>query len=363
MSIGNTWLDKEQTRSLTALRPQRIVIMRALPGLGDMLCVIPAWHALRAALPEAHVTLIGLPWAKNLVQRFGAYLDSFLEFPGYPGLPEQTSLIQRLPTFLAEVQAQSFDLAIQMHGSGIVTNPFTILLGARVTAGFFLPGQYCPNPCYFLPYPAHEPEIRCHLQLMEFLGVPSQGETLVFPLDDSDWQAFSAIAEVDSLQPGRYVCLHAGASTFERCWPPERFAAVGDELTARGWQVVLTGSAKETELTQAVSRMMRASSLNLAGRTSLGALAVLLSRASLLICNDTGVSHLAAALQVPSVVIFTQSDPDRWAPLDRERHRVVHPFPAVQADRETEMPPTQVSVEMVLAEVEHLLNQKVGEAL
>ncbi len=368
---------------LRGFYPDRIAIVRALPGLGDMLCAVPAWRALRAALPAAEITLIGLPWARSFARRFKAYLDNFVEFPGYPGLPEQTPPIRQLPAFLAEVQAQAFDLAIQMQGSGLVSNPLTMLLGAQVTAGFFLPDQYCPDGRYFLPYPAHEAEVRRHLSLMAFLGIASQGESLEFPLDEADWQALAVLKETRSLSPGDYVCLHPGASTFERCWPPERFAAIGDELAAGGLKIVLTGSAQEAILTQAVKAKMRADCLDLAGRTSLGALAALLSQVRLVVCNDTGISHLAAALAVPSVVIFTQSDPARWAPLNRQRHRLVASMASSEPYREIcrstgrgdlclgdscltltrslkQLPPTGVTVEMVRQHVEDLLGQKVG---
>jgi ADP-heptose:LPS heptosyltransferase len=94
-------------------------------------------------------------------------------------------------------------------------------------------------------------------------------------------------------------------------------------MAKRGFQVVLTGSLEELPLTQAMARAMQAEAINLAGCTSLGALAALLKRTRLLICNDTGVSHLADALQVPSAVIFTDSNIERWAPLDRVLHPVV----------------------------------------
>ncbi|MBE9015248.1 glycosyltransferase family 9 protein [Chroococcidiopsidales cyanobacterium LEGE 13417] len=301
----------------------QVAIARCLPGLGDLLCIVPALRALRAALPEARMTLIGLPNAQSFVKRFNCYIDAWLEFPGYPGIPEGWRSPQHTQAFLTQVQAQAFDLVIQMHGSGIVSNSFVVLLGAKLNAGFFLPGYYCPDPEWFLPYPDREAEVRRHLRLMAFLDIPLQGEQLEFPLWESDWWELQQISAVHDLQSQHYICIHPGASISDRRWSPRQFALVADALAQQGFAIVLTGTAAETGLTEAVAEAMNTPAINLAGRTSLGALGALLKQAALLVCNDTGVSHLASALQVKSVVIFSNSDPDRWRPLDRDRHRIV----------------------------------------
>lgn len=294
--------------------------MRALAGLGDMLCCVPALRALRTALPEAHITLLGLSEAASFVKRFGGYLDALLEFPGFPGIPEREFHPAALPAFLTEVQARCYDLALQMHGSGVASTPFTQLLGAKITAGF-CPLESCPDPQRFMPVPEREPEVRRWLRLLAFLGVPSQGEALEFPLQAQDWRELEQTG-VDVLSR-RYVCVHPGASEPSRRWPPEAFAAVAEAIYARGFDIALTGSAEEAPLTRAVADAMCVPALDLAGRTTLGALAALLTSSRLLVCNDTGVSHLAAALGVPSVVVFTRSDPERWAPLDKDLHRAL----------------------------------------
>jgi ADP-heptose:LPS heptosyltransferase len=329
----------------TASPVQRLVLFRALAGLGDWLCVVPALRALRVAFPQAQVELIGLPQTRAWVDRYPAYIDALIEFPGFPGLPERSPQLAQIPAFLADVQQHKVDLAIQLHGSGIITNPLTALLGAKRTAGFYLPGQYCPDAAAFLPWVESESEIRRYLRLLEFLGIPAQGEGLEFPLWQTDWQMFEAISTTHNLAPGNYVCMHPGASVAERRWSPEQFARVADALADRGLQVVLTGSASEQSLAQQVSQSMQSSAIDLTGCTSLGALAVLLHQSRLLVCNDTGVSHLAAALRVPSVVIFSQSDSNRWSPLDRDRHRVVHH-------------PAGVTLPAVLTQVHHLLQQE-----
>lgn len=304
--------------------PERVVVVRALPGLGDLLCAVPALRALRGALRGARITLLGLASARPFVTRFVRYVDDLLEFPGYPGIAEASFSPQRLLAFVGGVQARGYDLAIQMHGNGMASNAFTALLGARHVAGYYLPGQYCPDPERFLAYPAHEPEVRRHLGLMEFLGIPPQGEHLEFPLLPEDAAGLEALPGGPALaSAGPYVVLHPGATLPSRRWPPERFAAVGDVLARRGYRIVVTGIEAEAPLTAAVTTAMHAPALDAAGRTTVGALGALLARSALVVVNDTGVSHLAAAIGTPSVVVFRATEPERWAPLDHRRHRAL----------------------------------------
>lgn len=336
--------------------PRSILIVRALPGLGDWLCWIPALRALNTALPEAQITWIGLPASAHLIRRC-PYIHNWLEFPGYPGIPEVPLCPQQTISFLAQVQQSNFDLALQMHGSGAIINSFTLLLGAKQNAGFFPAGHYCSDSERFLPYPEHEPEVWRHLRLLEFLGIPLQGDHLEFPIWQTDWREFIALASAYELQPGNYICIHPGASVPTKRWFEQGFATVADALAAQGFQIVLTGTAAEVELTQAVARAMCFPSINLAGQTNLGALAGLLKQSRLLICNDTGISHLAAALQVRSVVIFSASDPQRWAPLDLQRHRVIQPLLVNNTVSQNGCP-----IDAVLTEAKDLLHREVAYA-
>jgi len=301
----------------------RIAVLRALQ-LGDLLCAVPALRALHAEYPAARITLIGLPWAHAFVERFRRYLCDFVEFPGYPGLAERACDPARLPGFFAEMKERRFDLAIQLHGSGEITNPLVARLGARHSAGFYRRGHFCPDAERFVEWRDDEHEVARYLRLLSRLGIAARGTALEFPLQDEDWQAWASFG----LERDGYVVVHPGSQLPSRRWPPERFAAVADALADEGLQVVLTGTQGERAVTAAVLRAMRRPALDLTGLTSLGALAALIGRARLLVANDTGVSHIAAALKAPSVIVASGSDPRRWAPLDRARHRVLsHPTP------------------------------------
>ncbi len=302
---------------------KHIVVLRALQ-LGDMLNAVPAFRALRAAFPDSRIALVGLPWSQDFVRRLHAYLDEFIHFPGMPGFPEQTTDIAQFPYFLKEMQAGNFDLAIQMQGSGTISNSLVSLWGAKQYAGFYKPGLYRPNKDYFLEYPEQEPEVWRHLRLMEFLGIPAQGDDLEFPLFEEDWKELDRIREDYGLHAD-YVCIHPGARKQERRWPVENFAEVADGLAALGFQVVLTGTREESNLTGAVAQRMKTPARDLAGKTSLGTLAALISKAHLVISNDTGISHVAVAVKTPSLILFSASDMGRWAPKNTYLHKVVWP--------------------------------------
>jgi ADP-heptose:LPS heptosyltransferase len=303
--------------------PQRIVVFRALM-LGDLLCAVPALRALRAAYPAAEITLVGLPWARALTHRLSHLIDDFIVFPGHPAFPEGECNVRAWPDFLAQVHARRFDLAIQLHGSGVIANALVATFGARQIAGFAGPGAWVPpdDADLFCPWPESGHEIERLLRLTDHLGMPRQGHALEFPIDDDDRHQLRALwPDAGAGRP--YVGVHAGAQLPSRRWHPRRFAEVGDALAERGYTVVLTGSQAETGLVGDVAACMQHAALNLCGHTTLWTLGALIEGAAAVVCNDTGVSHVAAALGRPSVVVSCGSDPTRWAPLDRVRHRVL----------------------------------------
>ena len=251
------------------------------------------------------------------------HLARFEEFPGFPGMADQFFEAPRALQFFARMQAEEFDLALQLHGSGVYANPFTLMLGARATAGFIRPGDPAGRLAAALPLPESGHEIRRVLSLPIFLGAPPQGDETEFPL----WPADQAAAE--GLLRGAerpLIGLHPAAREATKRWPVERFAALAGQLQrCHGGTVVLVGGADELPLAEAVARAAGAPCLNLAGRTTLPVLGAVIRRLALLVSNDSGPAHIAYALCTPSVTVFGGTDPARWGPPGPSAgpHRVI----------------------------------------
>jgi len=299
---------------------KKIAVFRALQ-LGDMLCAIPAIRSLRTAHPLAHITLIGLPWANEFAQRFSVYFDDFISFPGYPGLPEQNFNQALFDVFIKRVQSHQFDLVLQMQGNGTIVNQLLESFGARYVAGFSPHPQPITPGSYFLPYPNHIHEISRHLELMAFLGVPSTGTDLEFPITKQDEENFHKLKL--PVSKAHYIVIHPGSRGSWRQWPPLYFASLGDFCIKSGFQVVLTGTKEEMPVINEVIKLMKYPPIVAAGKTTIGSVAVLIDQAYALIANCTGVSHLASALATQSVIISMDGETERWAPLDKTLHATV----------------------------------------
>lgn len=298
---------------------KKIAVFRALQ-LGDMLCAVPALRALRTAYPQAEIVLLGLPWANGFVKRFSRYLNRFIHFPGYEGLPEQPYDAASYHDFQQLMLLEKFDLLLQMQGNGTIVNHLLQQWGARYLAGFHNADSRM-NSELFVEYPAHAPEIERHLALLQHLGIPEQGKQMEFPVTTQDNHEIKDV--LAQLHHKKFVCIHPGSRGAWRQWPPQYFALLADSCAARGFAIVVTGTNEERDITRELIKCIRHPVMDLTGQTSIGGMAALLQHATLLIANCTGVSHLAAALQTPSFIISMDGEPERWAPLNKQLHHMV----------------------------------------
>lgn len=298
---------------------RRIVIVRAL-FLGDLLLATPAWRALRRRFPRAEFTLVGLPWADEFVARVPRLIDRFVPFPGYPGLVELPVDAARTAAFLAEQRAYGYDLALQMHGDGTASNGLVAELGAAASVGLALPGDTRLDVP--MPWPDDCHEALRWLGLAGALGAATADIRLELELSAADERWGEALLGPAPEAP--LVGLHLGAKDPARRWPASRFAALGAALRRHaGAAIVLTGGPHERPLTAEAASLLDAPALDLAGQTDLGSFAAVVRRLDLLVTNDTGASHVAAAVGTPSVVLFGPTRPAHFAPLDGRRHVAV----------------------------------------
>jgi ADP-heptose:LPS heptosyltransferase len=293
--------------------------------IGDWLCATPALRALRRALPQAEISLVTLPMLHDLARR-SPHIDRVFDFPGYPGIAEQLFDARRAAKFFQEIQSGNIDLAIQMQGSGVFSNPFALMLGARYTAGFVRPGDPPGLLDAALVLPNHGHEVQRLLSLTTFLGAQADGEQTEFPLWPED---HSAADRLLSEAPPPWFGLHPAARDLTRRWSIERFAEVGKVLQKRyGATLVLLGEAQEKDNAAQLEREIRGRVLNLVGRTSLPVLGAVIQRLSLLLTNDSGPAHIAYALGAPTLTVFGGGDPQRYGALPAGPFRMlVHEVP------------------------------------
>ncbi|MFY1697379.1 glycosyltransferase family 9 protein [Solwaraspora sp. WMMA2101] len=306
---------------------RRIAVLRA-NALGDFIFAVPALTALRAAYPQAELVLLGAPWharwldARAVADRPGP-VDRVLVVPAADGIraattdDEPTTMAQ----FVQRARRERFDLAVQLHGGGRNSNPLVTALGARLTAG--LRAVDAPPLDRWIRYVYYQPEVFRYLEVAGLLGAAPVTMLPRVPVTETDREEADEV-----LGPARRprVVLHPGASDPRRRWPAERFAAVADICVDRGFEVLVTGTGPERAVVEQVAAAATRPVRTVVDALSLGGLAGLLAGSAVLVANDTGPLHLAAAVGTPTVGIYWIGNLLNGAPPLRGRHRPLAAF-------------------------------------
>jgi heptosyltransferase-2 len=149
--------------------------------------------------------------------------------------------------------------------------------------------------------------------------LPSPLPGLALAVDEGQRQATLARLGLEATAKIGALCVGAEYGPAKR-WPPSHFAELGQTLHARGYQVWLVGSAKDSDAGAEAERLSSGACINLCGKTSLNEAVDLLASAGVIVSNDSGLMHVAAALDKPLVALYGSSSPGFTPPLSQKAH-------------------------------------------
>jgi len=289
---------------LLKLQGSRLLVVHQ-GAVGDLILALPAVTVLRESLRPARLEMLGHSWTLPLALRH-PYADAIRDINGsefvplfQQDAPFPLNLTQYLGAFNAAfVFSRTTTLARHLKRAGI-EKTFTL-------------------PSF--------PDERRHVSDHHLLSLQSVGiatRPMLSPLPFLTLRKEEkARAEEFFLRQGwgldEVVALHPGAGSRKKAWPPHRFAAIGQALAAQGKRIVLIQGPADEAVVADVHALLADTPHLLVHDSPIATLAPLLSLVSLFIGNDSGISHLAAALGVPVLAIFGPTDPVVWAPRGKQ---------------------------------------------
>lgn len=331
--------------ALTAETVIRSIVIYSTTALGDLMFNTPAIRQLRLRYPAARIALVVHQKYVDLVQDY-ADVDAVLCWDGR---------FARMPGFLRTLRAFRPELAVILHSRVPYDVMSAVFGGCRfIVRDDLLQDGKVPMVRWLAGWSdasKTQHVIRRKLDMLAFLGCRT---------DDVAMHAPCPVDPARFRSPGRQrIGFQMGASTPERCWPVERFAALAEQvLTGHAErEVVLMGAPQETDLAEAflaaLPAGLHARVHNLVGQTSVRDAFDLVASLDVLVTGDTGPLHLAIAQQVPTVSLFVTAEPFSTGPYqDPALHDVLYrPLPADADAALQACPMTRIGVEDVLAPV------------
>ena len=305
------------SRGVQLDRPAKLMV-RATNWVGDAVLSLPALEALRTSFPDTEIVVVAKPWVAEL-------------YAGHPGL---FRLMVYDPAgehrgrsgfgkFVEELRRERFDAAIlfqrAFHAAWMAWRarvPVRVGYGTDGRAALLTEPVALPAPGHVGHQAAEYLELLFRAGLIERRPRPAQPVNLLLTKAERRW----ASEELKSLGldgPRYFAGLNPGAAFGPaKRWPAERFAALGDRLVgALGADVLVFGSEAERPLAETVARRMQHTPVVLAGNTTLRQWMALTARCRVVVANDSGPMHVAAALGVPVVAVFGSTDERATGPL------------------------------------------------
>jgi heptosyltransferase-1 len=288
-------------------------------SLGDIVMALPALSALRRSFPQARLTWLVRPEFAPLIEGH-PHLDAIVFFDRrrFAQAWRSPGAARSLLTLVSELRGRRFDAVLDLQGL-FRTGLLSWLSGS--------PHRFGPRwrEMAYLFYTTSIPPrlewihvVDYYLKLAGTVGASDLRVEFVLPEKPAAATAARELLAHHSIPPERYAVIIPGSAQTSKCWPAERFAALVDRLAAEhGLTVAATGSQAERPTIEEIRRLSKHPVVNLASQTSLPELIEVLRGAQLVVSNDTGPGHIAAALGRPLVMLFSWSNPLRVGPYGR----------------------------------------------
>jgi heptosyltransferase-2 len=286
---------------------------------------LPALESLKENLPESAIYVLAKPWVGPLFEGHPA-VDAVLSYRKDAGYPR--ALLEVLRT-ASELRRFKFDLAV------LFQNAFEAALLAWLAAIPDRLGYNTDGRGLLLSHPVQRPKEKSRHQVEYYLGILQGVNWSVVSRDPkvhvsgTKAEAVRSLLLSNGVSEGDFLLGIAPGATYgpAKRWPPERFAAVADMAAQRwGAKIVVLGSGSERSIGEEVMRAMKSPALNLCGQTGLDEAAAVIRQCRGFVTNDSGLMHLAAALDVPTVAVFGSTDPEATGPRSRKARVVRHPL-------------------------------------
>jgi heptosyltransferase I len=294
--------------------PKKILIIKP-SALGDIILALPALSAIKHSFPQASVSWLVRPEFAPLITGH-PYIDDIILFDR-KRLSKwwyDADSFKAFSSLVKQLKAGQFDLVFDFQGL-FRTGYFSWvtgckrrfgMAGAREMAHLFYTDKISQDASsiHLVDY---------YLKMVEAAGA-KQGEVeFELPEDKGAAESVSKLLKSQGMDRN-YAVIVPGAAQPNKRWPIERFAELAEKINSRfGLQIIATGSQGERGYIDAIGKRV----INLAGKTSVRELVPLMKGASLVVSNDTGPGHIAAAVDVPIVMIFGPTNPARVCPYKR----------------------------------------------